>query len=68
MARLTPNLMGPKLGSFFVSSKPIVAYKNRVDEEEWLMIDALFWCTGLVSWILIVFGVVSTLVIEAHDR
>jgi hypothetical protein len=32
------------------------------------MIDALFWYTGLVAWILIVFGVVSTLVIEAHDR
>jgi len=36
--------------------------------EEWLMIDALFWYTGLVAWILIVFGVVSTLVVEAHDR
>ena len=36
--------------------------------EEWLMIDALFWYTGLVAWILIVFGVVSTLVIDAHDR
>jgi hypothetical protein len=23
------------------------------------MIDALFWYTGLVAWILIVFGVVS---------
>jgi len=32
------------------------------------MIDALFWYTGLVAWILIVFGVVSTLVVEAHDR
>jgi hypothetical protein len=32
------------------------------------MIDALFWYTGLVAWILIVFGVVSTLVIETHDR
>jgi hypothetical protein len=32
------------------------------------MIDALFWYTGLVAWILIVFGVVSTLVIDAHDR
>jgi hypothetical protein len=31
------------------------------------MIDALFWYTGLVAWILIVFGVVSTLV-KAHDR
>jgi hypothetical protein len=32
------------------------------------MIDALFWYTGLVAWILIVFGAVSTLVVEAHDR
>jgi hypothetical protein len=32
------------------------------------MIDALFWYAGLVAWILIVFGVVSTLAIEAHDR
>jgi len=32
------------------------------------MIDALFWYTGLIAWILIVFGVVSTLVVEAHDR
>jgi hypothetical protein len=31
------------------------------------MIDALFWYSGLVAWILIVFGVVSTLVIETHD-
>jgi hypothetical protein len=32
------------------------------------MIDALFWYTGLIAWILIVFGVVSTLAVEAHDR
>ena len=32
------------------------------------MIDALFWYTGLIAWLLIVFGVVSTLVVEAHDR
>jgi hypothetical protein len=32
------------------------------------MIDALFWYTGLAAWVLIVFGCVSTLVIEAHDR
>jgi hypothetical protein len=32
------------------------------------MINALFWYTGLIAWILIVFGVVSTLVVEAHDR
>jgi hypothetical protein len=30
------------------------------------MINALFWYTGLIAWILIGFGVVSTL-IEAHD-
>lgn len=36
--------------------------------EEWLMIDALFWYTGLTIWVLVVLGVVSTLVIEAHDR
>jgi hypothetical protein len=31
------------------------------------MLDALFWYTGLVVWILIVFGCVSTLAVEAHD-
>jgi hypothetical protein len=30
------------------------------------MVDALFWYTGLIAWILIVFGVVSTLLVEAH--
>jgi hypothetical protein len=29
------------------------------------MIDALFWYTGLAAWVLIVFGCVSTLVIDA---
>jgi len=32
------------------------------------MIDALFWYSGLIVWILIVFGCVSSLVIDAHDR
>jgi hypothetical protein len=32
------------------------------------MINALFWYTGLIAWILIVFGVISTLLIEARDR
>jgi len=32
------------------------------------MIDALFWYTGLAAWVLIVFGVASMFVIEAHDR
>ena len=32
------------------------------------MIDALFWYTGLVAWILIVLGGVSGGVIESHDR
>jgi hypothetical protein len=32
------------------------------------MIDALFWYTGLAAWVLIVFGCVSTLVIDAQDR
>jgi hypothetical protein len=32
------------------------------------MFDTLFWYTGLVAWILIVFGVTSTLIVEAHDR
>jgi hypothetical protein len=36
--------------------------------EEWLMIDALFWYTGFAAWCLIIFGVVLTLVVEAHDR
>jgi hypothetical protein len=32
------------------------------------MIDALFWYTGLIVWVLIVFGVASVLPVEAHDR
>jgi hypothetical protein len=32
------------------------------------MLGALFWYTGLVVWILIVFGAVSTILIDAHDR
>lgn len=32
------------------------------------MIDALFWYTGLVVWSLIVFGCISTLAVEVHDR
>jgi hypothetical protein len=28
------------------------------------MIDALFWYTGLVAWVLIVFGCVWTFVVE----
>jgi hypothetical protein len=42
---------------------PLVYFK-----EEPMMIDALFWCTGLVVWILIVFGAVSTFVVNIHDR
>jgi len=32
------------------------------------MIDALFWYTGLVTWVLIVFDCLVTVVIEAKDR
>jgi len=32
------------------------------------MLDALFWYTGPIVWVLMVFGCVSTLAIEAHDR
>jgi hypothetical protein len=32
------------------------------------MIDALFWYTGLLTWALIVFGCLATLLIDAHDR
>jgi hypothetical protein len=32
------------------------------------MIDSLFWYTGLGAWTLIVFGIFSTLLIDAHDR
>jgi hypothetical protein len=32
------------------------------------MLDALFWYTGLVVWILILFALVSALLIVAHDR
>jgi hypothetical protein len=35
--------------------------------EEWLMIDALL-VHGLAAWVLIVFAVVSTFVVEAYDR
>jgi hypothetical protein len=33
-------------------------------EEELLVIDALFWYTGLIAWMLIAFGVIWTFVIE----
>jgi hypothetical protein len=32
------------------------------------MLDTLFWYTGLAVWILIVFGAVSSIVIDALDR
>jgi hypothetical protein len=32
------------------------------------MIDALFWYTGLIVWVLIVLTCVSMLAVEAHDR
>ena len=32
------------------------------------MIDALFWYTGLIAWVLIVFACVSMLAVEARDR
>ena len=32
------------------------------------MIDALFWYTGLIVWVLIVLGIASMLAVEAHDR
>jgi hypothetical protein len=32
------------------------------------VLDALFWYTGLVMWILIVFACASTILIDAHDR
>jgi hypothetical protein len=35
---------------------------------EWLMIDALFWYTGLAVWCLIALNAVAVLVIRAHDR
>jgi hypothetical protein len=44
------------------------AYNQLFQEGVAFMIDALFWYTGLAVWVLIVFGCVSTLVIEAHDR
>jgi len=36
--------------------------------EEWIVIDTLFWWTGLVAWVLVVFGMVLTLMVDAHDR
>ena len=32
------------------------------------MLDALFWWTGLIVWLVILFGAVSTIIIDAHDR
>jgi hypothetical protein len=32
------------------------------------MFDTLFWYTGLAAWVLMMFGVVSILLVEAHDR
>lgn len=32
------------------------------------MLDALFWYTGVVVWMLIIFGCISMLLIDAHDR
>ncbi len=32
------------------------------------MPDALFWWTGLIVWLVILFGVVSTILIDVHDR
>jgi hypothetical protein len=43
-------------------------YNQLFQEGVAFMIDALFWYTGLAVWVLIVFGCVSTLLIEAHDR
>jgi hypothetical protein len=32
------------------------------------MIDALFWYTGLATWVLIALGCLSLLAAEVHDR
>ena len=32
------------------------------------MLDALFWWTGMIVWIVILFGALSTIIIDAHDR
>jgi hypothetical protein len=32
------------------------------------MIDALFWYTGLIVWVLIVLGIASMLAVGAHGR
>jgi hypothetical protein len=32
------------------------------------MLDALFWWAGLIVWIVILFGALSTIIIDAHDR
>jgi hypothetical protein len=32
------------------------------------MIDALFWYTGLATWVLIAFCCLSLLAAEVHDR
>jgi hypothetical protein len=32
------------------------------------MLDALFWWTGLIVWIIIIFGLASNLYINARDQ
>jgi hypothetical protein len=32
------------------------------------MFDTLFWYTGVAAWVLMMFGVVSVLLVESHDR
>jgi hypothetical protein len=51
-----------------------VGYRSRIfdrtkpGELRRLMFDTLFWYTGLAARVLMMFGVVSILLVEAHDR
>jgi hypothetical protein len=56
-------MVTPTLGAYFITIS-----RCCTGTEEGLMIDALFWYTGLATWVLIVFAVVSTFVVEAYDR
>jgi hypothetical protein len=52
-ARHRLDTVTPALGAYFITIS-----RCRTGTEEGLMIDALFWYTGLAAWVLIVFAVV----------
>jgi hypothetical protein len=62
-ARHHLDMVTPTLGAYFITIS-----RCCTGTEAGLMIDALFWYTGLAAWVLIVFAVISTFVVEAYDR